>query len=322
MSASSTDFSIIALSCSKTRNQLINSKEGNENNIASPPFHFILNTYNFFTFCELRIHCFPTETFCKSLSTVSMTEASHNVGYGSIATEENKAAAMAAGKVLMTEAVAKYEELKLYAEEGQWTWKVAGFFAGLLIVSSSLFSIISHFFDLSPFAVLMDIYMMMFGSVACALEYKDVLLTASARSYIRREALFLYRPYGRAAFYFFVGLLQIAQGGVIGTVVGLYTTIVGIIIYSASKKALLTLETVRTSLKTEREVAAQFARFDTDNNGCLDASELAKLCQALGATQSLNELESALFILDVNADGKISYEEFLDWWSGRADNMV
>lgn len=229
---------------------------------------------------------------------------------------------MAAGKVVMTEAAAKYEELKTYAEEGQWTWKVAGFFAGLFIVISSLFSFISHFFGLSPFAAVIDVYMILFGSIACTLEYKDVLLTAQVRAQIRKEALFLYRPYGRAAFYFFVGVLQIAQGGLIGCLVGFYTTIVGIIIYSASKNALRALDNIRASLKTEAEVAAQFARFDTDNNGCLDPAELAKLCQALGATQSLNELESALFVLDKNADGKVSYEEFLDWWSGRADNMV
>lgn len=250
------------------------------------------------------------------------SSAPSKFGYGSLSTEETKAAAVAAGKVIMTEAAVKYEELKLYAEEGQWTWKIAGFFAGLLIVVSASFSFISHFFGLSPFAALMDMYMVLFGSLACVLEYKDVLLTANARAVIRKEALFLYRPYGRAAFYFFVGLLQIAQGGILGCLVGLYTTIVGIIIYSASKNALRALDTVRASLKTETEVAAQFARFDIDNNGCLDSAELAKLCQALGATQSLNELESALFVLDKNSDGKVSYEEFLDWWSGRSDNMV
>lgn len=230
--------------------------------------------------------------------------------------------ARGAGSAALAEAKVRLQELRTYAEDGQWTWKLAGFFAGLAIVITSSLSLLSHFFGLSWFSAMLDVYAIMFGAVACALEYKDVLMTASARTFIRREALFLYRPYGRAAFYFFMGLLIVAKGGVLNLMVGVYAMAVGVIVFISSRSALSFLDRIRGSMKTEREVAVKFAEFDADHSGGLDSGELARLCQALGAPQSLNELEAALFILDKDADGKISYEEFLSWWQGREDNVV
>jgi hypothetical protein len=242
--------------------------------------------------------------------------------YGSISAEEAQHIAGSIGNTALTEANLKLQELKKYAEEGQWTWKIAGFFAGLLIVITSSLGLLSNFFGLSFFTALLDVYAIGFGALACVLEYKDVLLTASAREVIRREALFLYRPYGRAAFYFFIGLLMVAKGGLLGFIVGAYTMLVGVIIFTSSRSAVAALDEIRNSMKTEKDVALKFAQFDTDNSGALDSAELARLCRSLGAQQTLNELEAALFVLDKNADGKISYEEFIDWWQGRDDHIV
>ena len=242
--------------------------------------------------------------------------------YGSVSAEEAQHIAVNVGNAALLEAKSKFQYLKQYAEDGEWTWKLAGFFAGLLIMGTSILSLLSNFFGLSWFTALLDVYCIMFGAVACILEYKDVLLTADACAIIRREALFLYRPYGRAAFYFFVGLLVIAKGGILNLIVGLFASAVGGIIFVASRNAIASLNQLRGTMKSEREVALKFAEFDTDNSGGLDSAELAKLCQSLGATQSLNELESALFVLDKNSDGKVSYDEFLDWWQGREAHMV
>lgn len=242
--------------------------------------------------------------------------------YGSITAEEAQSIARGVGSAAVNQAKLRLQELKTYAEEGSWTWKVAGFFAGLAIVVVSALSMLSHFFGLSPFAALLDVYAIVFGGIACALEFKETFMTATARVFIHREALFLYRPYGRAAFYFFMGLLMIAKGGLLNFIVGLYAMVVGVIVFVSSRNAARTLDSLRASMVSEREVALKFAEFDADHSGGLDAAQLALLCQSLGATQSLNELEAALFILDKNADGKVSYEEFLGWWQGRESNVV
>mmetsp|Transcript_7901 Transcript_7901/g.13088 ORF Transcript_7901/g.13088 Transcript_7901/m.13088 type:complete len:257 (-) Transcript_7901:31-801(-) len=238
-------------------------------------------------------------------------------GYGSVDPEIAKQFAVKTGTMAVANAKIQLQKLKAYAEKGEWTWKVAGLAAGLLIMFCSVFSFLADFFSLSPFNALMDVYMFVFGAIACVLEYKEELLPESYLKILKIEALFLYRPYGRAAFYVFVGLLLIAQGGMLGFLVGLFAVAVGVVVYYASRKAVDALHTLRDSLKDEKSAAAAFAQYDKDKSGYLDSKELALLCKSIGSVLTLNELESAIFVMDKNSDGRISYEEFIDWWKNK-----
>lgn len=61
-----------------------------------------------------------------------------------------------------------------------------------------------------------------------------------------------------------------------------------------------------------------FKSFDKDNSGFIDINELRDVSQELGRPLDAAELEECMKDLDVNKDGKISYEEFTAWWlSGR-----
>lgn len=242
--------------------------------------------------------------------------------YGSVSTDEAKALAAKGGSMAMEYSKEKFMQLKKYAEDGNWTWKVAGLIAGIMIILLSLLSVIGHFISLTPFSAVIDVYLFVFGVVACLLEYKEMVFTKKYLDIIRREALFLYRPYGRAAFYFFVGVLVMCTDGILGLVVGAYTMIVGAIIYYSSRQAMAALGSLKDSSFDEQQIAAKFKQFDKNNDGTLDTTELAMLTQSLGSKLSLNELESALFLLDTNSDGKIQYSEFLDWWKGKDDFIV
>jgi len=132
----------------------------------------------------------------------------------------------------------------------------------------------------------------------------------------------LYRPYGRAAVYFFVGVLMISDSGLLGKLVGLYLAAVGGIIFYSSREAVKQLNFAKGTMQNEQEVIAKFREFDQDRSGALDSKELALLCKALGAKMTMNELESALFILDKDANGKIELEEFLAFWKARDVDMV
>ena len=65
----------------------------------------------------------------------------------------------------------------------------------------------------------------------------------------------------------------------------------------------------------------KFNQADIDGNGALSPSELAHVCSLLGTTLKKNELETAVFVLDKNEDGKITFEEFQAWWIG-ADESI
>jgi hypothetical protein len=253
---------------------------------------------------------------------MSKTEGKIDMGsYQNVDTEAAQQFAEKTGQMALANARIQLQALKKYAEEGNWTWSVAGLIAGLLIMTTSAFSFISSFFSLSPFTAVLNIYLFAFGAISCVLEYKEKLLPPRLLTLLKREALFLYRPYGRAAFYIFVGLLMAAHGGLLGLLPGLYTLLVGIVIYYSSRKAVGALNELKGTLKDEKGASAAFYRFDTDKSGFLESKDVAQLCQSIGSILTLNELESAVFVMDVDSDGKVSHEEFMDWWRGKEEDL-
>lgn len=66
-----------------------------------------------------------------------------------------------------------------------------------------------------------------------------------------------------------------------------------------------------------REIEEIFKHFDHDQNGTMEARELAKLLTTLGGDDAADELDAALDALDANQNGVIDFEEFLTWWSSR-----
>eukprot|EP01040_Poterioochromonas_malhamensis_P008844 gene8845-9579_t len=240
-------------------------------------------------------------------------------GYGSVTNEELQEFVTKRGNQLLGYSKQKFLELKKYADDGNWSWRVAGLFAGIAIMAYAAMSFLAHLTGLSPATAVIDIYLFIFGLSSVLLEFKDQTFTKRGLEILKREALFLYRPYGRALFYVFVGVLILATGGLLGLLVGGYVTAVGVFVYVASRDAVKRLDQLKGSLHNDQDLAQKFKEFDKDNTGYLESKELAALCQSLGTNLTIHELESAILLLDSNSDGKISYNEFLDWWKGRED---
>ena len=162
----------------------------------------------------------------------------------------------------------------------------------------------------------------MIMSIAILLEYKEKVLSAKYLTILHKQALFLFNPYGRAVFYFFVGVLILVKGGLISFFVGLYTAAVGLFIYYNSTKAFSVMHDLKrrdpdnAHSLNDGQIAQKFYSYDKNNDGYIDVKELNNLCTELGQHLSENELTTAMFILDRNDDGKISMEEFKSWWSG------
>ena len=66
-----------------------------------------------------------------------------------------------------------------------------------------------------------------------------------------------------------------------------------------------------------------FAAFDKDGIGFIDISELRLISKDLGHGFDNSELDECMKDLDINANNKISYEEFSQWWlSGSGVNLT
>ena len=89
-----------------------------------------------------------------------------------------------------------FRAMQKYADEGDWTWKIAGCISGVSIVLTMFLSFFSHLTSFSLTSAIIDLYFIAFGICFAILEYKEKLLTQGYLNTLRREALFLYRPYG------------------------------------------------------------------------------------------------------------------------------
>merc|ERR1719333_2027801 len=68
-----------------------------------------------------------------------------------------------------------------------------------------------------------------------------------------------------------------------------------------------------------REVCEEvFKRFDQNNSGEIDVRELQQLTRALGLSLDRESINNAMFELDRNRNGAISFEEFWTWWQDAA----
>ena len=57
-----------------------------------------------------------------------------------------------------------------------------------------------------------------------------------------------------------------------------------------------------------------FNKYDKDNSDSMDAAEFKFMCMDLGHEYSEEELAQAVLKLDSSGSGKISYDDFLEWY--------
>lgn len=246
------------------------------------------------------------------------------IEYGAVSGNEYDTRILAAkvndfGSAAMDFSRDKLISLKKYCEEGNWTWRVGGFISGIIMMAVGLLNFFSHILSLAPFTSVLDVYIIFAGVISVILEFKDRMLTQKYIKVLDTEAKFLMRPYGRAAFYFFIGILLACTGGVLGFFGGLFIAIIGVIIYRGSVSAYSSLNLLKREHCSTEAIKSKFYEYDKDRSGFLETHELSALCLSLGTQLSRNELESALFILDKNGDGKIDILEFLEWWGVNDD---
>ena len=71
----------------------------------------------------------------------------------------------------------------------------------------------------------------------------------------------------------------------------------------------------KLSDKERDEIRAIFDEYDTDKSGSLEPQEVSECAAKLGAKMTPEELDAAVKALDANKDGKISFDEFVEWFT-------
>lgn len=208
-------------------------------------------------------------------------------------------------------------EIVKYAEEGDWTWKLLGMFGGLAMVGVGGLTFMGDFFLFNYFGAILDVYIILFGILTVCLEYKEAILPKTWIEQIKIEARFVYKPYGRAVLYIFFGVLLISQSKFLYTCIGLYLLAIGGLVMYYAGQAAAALEKFKDQKLSSWTLKGLYEKADRNKNG-LSPKELAEVvCKYPGCTLGVNEMESAIALLDKNGDGKVSYEEFSKWYNKR-----
>lgn len=65
-----------------------------------------------------------------------------------------------------------------------------------------------------------------------------------------------------------------------------------------------------------------FDRYDVNKSGEIDLRELQQLVRSLGLSMDREAINNAMFDLDLNRNGTISFEEFWEWWKANANRTT
>lgn len=246
---------------------------------------------------------------------------------------------------MMEYAKDEMKNLRAYAMDGPATFSALGFLGGVLMVATGVVGLLS-----SPSLVhsVLEAYCIVFGAVAVGLESKKTICKPAMREKIYEYAKFLMYLNGRGAFYVFLGTLELAQWVTwcvcpprlpavrcqssrprtpsllprYDPLVGLYMIAVGAVYIMFGRQTLAKLGNMKESLGSDEVIRKKFNEFDKDRSGTLDSTELAALARSLKNPLDHNELEAAIFMLDADKDGAISFDEFKDWWTSRDERLL
>ena len=62
------------------------------------------------------------------------------------------------------------------------------------------------------------------------------------------------------------------------------------------------------------EIVENFTHFDEDHNGFIDYEEFKRLVNVLPGDMSEEEMRIGFDIVDVDNNGRIDCDEFIQWW--------
>jgi len=184
-----------------------------------------------------------------------------------------------------------------------------------------LVSLLSEMVTLHPFQMINTSYAAAFALLGVALELQQAFFVG-IRRWLNVWMKLLNRTWGKGVFYILTAGLHLSAHSTVGYVLGVLLLICGVAAIGISRSASGKLSQLHAQIVKEHTqdlvyVRQVFNRMDTDNTGHLSSAELASACKELGSEFHPNELVAIFDYLDADFDGKLSYEEFEAFWTGK-----
>ena len=212
-------------------------------------------------------------------------------------------------------AAERVEEIRTSLMNGTTPVRVLALIGGVAVAFFAGTGILGALFSFQWDSVIIEIYTFFFGLTMVILESQFVNLPENFMEKLYKYCLFLKFIWGRGVLYLITGNLQMAQGGILNLIVGLYVMFVGILYIFVGRSAAKKLSDMKHSIFSEAALQAKFKNADKDKSGAISMEEFHELVKGLDLDMTKREIEGIFFHLDTNDDGKLTYEEFSSWWN-------
>jgi hypothetical protein len=125
---------------------------------------------------------------------------------------------------------------------------------------------------------------------------------------------------GRGAVFIATGLMELWMRGFLDLVVGFFAIYVGFLYLWSGNQAKEKLAEARGNAQASGDISLEtiqdmYANADVDGKGGLSLSQWRLFTESLGMLLTKKESEAAFLYMDMNQDGRLSYDEVHRWWA-------
>mmetsp|Transcript_5881 Transcript_5881/g.15950 ORF Transcript_5881/g.15950 Transcript_5881/m.15950 type:complete len:311 (+) Transcript_5881:162-1094(+) len=238
------------------------------------------------------------------------------------------AAATLAGTVFTPENVSRAaraaqeraQEIQKQAQDGNISLRAVAFLGGILLMMVSLRDCLGKILSFQLVGAVLELFTFFLSIIVILLEAKTTLLPGAWVDRIHKYALFLKYMWGRGSLYFMAGALQLSHfQDILDLIAGAWMCVVGAMMVFVGQQTAQKLQTMRKQLYTEHDLKQIFSQANVDGVG-LNVAQFRDLTVKLGLDLTRRETESALLHMKKdNSKDRLSYEEFLEWWTQSSD---
>ena len=240
-----------------------------------------------------------------------------------ISSDEEAIAQMSEGPLPNPEALvmAQLIQWKFAAEEGSMALRVP---AVLGAIGLMVTTILPYAFEVGFLTIghaILSCFVRSQGLLICITDgrsnyARDPLGSrAKLRNFVVRHLNVLRLVWGRGVLYLLVGVVNMAHETFICYVSGGIMAVIGLAAITSGLHAYRNLLTLRQSLSDENFVWLEFIKHDVDHDGYLNPSEFAQFIWDLGLEFDDLYTLKAFNTIDANHDRKITFRQFMRWWS-------
>lgn len=210
------------------------------------------------------------------------------------------------------------------AEEGSLMVHIPAVLGALGLMMTTPMPLLTRddfFADFSVGHAIVALYVFVLGIIICIIEGRFSCVRnplgsrAQLRNIVVRHCNLLRLQWGRGLLYVMAGVLNMAHDMLYCYISGGFMVFLGLMAIMVGYRAAKNLSTLRKSLSNEQFLWMKFLKHDVDGDGFLNSSEFASFIWDLGLEFDDLYTLKAFTTIDTDHDGRVSFREFMRWWS-------